>query len=286
VSDNKEPLYRHLHLSSESRVLYVTIDNPPINLITKSLLVDLIRFSEWLVTDENNTVVVFQSANPNFFIAHFDVEALLEQPTEPESKHPEELNIFDQLCERLRLLDKVTICKIAGRVGGGGSEIAMACDMRFAALDAAIMNQMEVPIGIIPGGGGTQRLPGLIGYNRSAELILGGLDLDARTGEEWGYFNRALPAKELDEYVTWLANRIASFDPSAVRNAKASLLNSIPALKNGLLEESNYFNELCYSANGRRLMQRFLDLGGQTVEGELRIPDLSAEVAENNQTQG
>ena len=284
MSDNKEPLYRHLHISCESRVLYVTIDNPPINLITKSLLVDLIKFSEWLVTDENNTVVVFQSANPNFFIAHFDVEALLEQPTEPKPKYLVELNIFDQLCERIRLLDKVTICKIAGRVGGGGSEIAMACDMRFAALGAAKMNQMEVPIGIIPGGGGTQRLPGLVGYGRSAEIILGGVDLDARTGEEWGYFNRALPEEELDEYVSWLANRIASFDPSAVRNAKASLLNSIPSLKDGLLEESNYFNELCYSPSGRRLMQRFLDLGGQTVEGELRISDLSAEVAKDDQT--
>ena len=283
MSDNKAPEYKHLQVSSEEQVLWVTIDNPPINLITKSLLTDLIKLSYWLSSEEENTVIVFQSANPDFFLAHFDVTALLEQPEDKPASAQQELNVFDALCERLRLLPKVTICKIAGRVGGGGSEIAMACDMRFAALGLAKMNQMEVPIGIIPGGGGTQRLPSLIGYSRAAELILGGIDLEASTGEEWGYFTRALPPEELDEYVFWLANRIASFDSAAVRGAKTSLLNSAPSPRNGLLEESAIFDKLCYSDNGQHLMRRFLDLGGQTVEGELRISDLSAEVAKSRE---
>jgi len=279
VSVSKAPEYNHLDLSSKDQVLWVTIDNPPLNLITKSLLVDFIRLSHWLSNDTENTVVVFQSANPNFFLAHFDVTALLGASEKPQDSNNQELNIFDDLCERLRLLPKVTICKISGRIGGGGSEIAMACDMRFAALGETIMNQMEVPIGIIPGGGGTQRLPSLVGYSRAAELILGGIDLDAQTGEDWGYFTRALPPEDLDEYVKWLANRIASFDPAAVIGAKSSLLNSTPSLTNGLIKETDIFNDLCYSQDGQMSLNRFLELGGQTVEGELRISELSEEVA-------
>ena len=279
MSESEAPEYNHLHLFSEGQVLWVTIDNPPINLITKSLLVDLIQLSYWLENDTEHIVVVFQSANPNFFLAHFDVTALLGDQTDQQNSEDQDLNIFDGLCERLRVLPKITMCKISGRIGGGGSEIAMACDMRFAALGKTKMNQMEVPIGIIPGGGGTQRLPSLVGYSRAAELILGGIDLDAQTGDDWGYFTRALPPEELDDYVEWLAVRIASFDPAAVKGAKSSLLNSVPSLKNGLINESQIFSDLCYSQDGQRSLRRFLELGGQTVEGELRISDLSAEVA-------
>ncbi|MEC7879606.1 MAG: enoyl-CoA hydratase/isomerase family protein [Actinomycetota bacterium] len=281
MSESEAPEYNHLQLSSVDQVLWITIDNPPINLITKSLLVDLIRLSHWLENDSEHIVVVFQSANPNFFLAHFDVTALLDSPNTQQSSSDHELNIFYALCERLRVLPKVTICKISGRIGGGGSEIAMACDMRFADLEKTKMNQMEVPIGIIPGGGGTQRLPSLVGYSRAAELILGGIDLDARTGEEWGYFTRSLPSEELDEYVNWLANRIAAFDPAAVIGAKASLQNSLPSLTDGLINETTIFNNLCYSQEGQRSLRKFLELGGQTIEGELRISDLSAEVTGN-----
>ena len=279
MSESEDPEYNHLHLFSEGQVLWVTIDNPPINLITKSLLVDLIQLSYWLENDTEHIVVVFQSANPNFFLAHFDVTALLGVQTDQQNSEDQDLNIFDGLCERLRVLPKITMCKISGRIGGGGSEIAMACDMRFAALGKTKMNQMEVPIGIIPGGGGTQRLPSLVGYSRAAELILGGIDLDALTGEKWGYFTRSLPPEDLDEYVKWLANRIATFDSAAVIGAKSSLLNSVPSLTAGLINETAIFDNLCYSHGGQRSLRRFLELGGQTVEGELRISDLSAEVA-------
>ena len=142
MSESEDPEYNHLHLFSEGQVLWVTIDNPPINLITRSLLVDLIRLSYWLENDTEHIVVVFQSANPNFFLAHFDVTALLGDHTDQQNSEDQELNIFDGLCERLRVLPKVTMCKISGRIGGGGSEIAMACDMRFAALGKTKMNQM------------------------------------------------------------------------------------------------------------------------------------------------
>jgi len=269
--------YRHLTITTEGRAVWATIDNPPINLITRELLIDLLKFSERVAVDEESTVVVLQSANPDFFMAHFDV-TLLQGVAGEAPARPSKLGAFDEMIERFRTMPKATICKIAGRVGGGGSEIAMGCDMRFAALGRATMNQMEVPIGILPGGGGTQRLPNLIGHNRAAELILGGLDLDARTGEAWGYFNRALPPDALDGHVDGLARRIAGFEPAAVRGAKAAMLAAQPDPTEGLIEETHLFDVLLASPSGQRLLQRFLDLGGQTPSGELRIEDLAAEV--------
>jgi enoyl-CoA hydratase/carnithine racemase len=270
--------YKHLDVKRDGRALHVSINNPPINLITKSLLIDLIKFSQWAEEDEGSTIVVLKSNNPDFFIAHFDVEALLEMDAESRTGAVNSLTVFDEMCGRFQTMPKITICVIEGRVGGGGSEIAMSCDLRFAALDSAVMNQMEVPIGIIPGGGGTQRLPNLIGYPRAVELIVGGLDLDAETGESWGYFNRSLPSSELHTFVDNFVKRVSSFDPDAVRAAKRALQLTLPDFTDGLIEENNLFNDRNRSLNGRKLMKRFLNMGGQTSEQEMRIEDFIAEV--------
>ena len=272
--------YNHLTVrrSQNGRALYVKIDNPPINLITKSLLIDLIKFSQWAEKDEESTVLVLESSNPDFFIAHFDVEALLEIDSESRTGPANSLTVFDELCERFQKMPKITICVIRGRVGGGGSEIAMSCDLRFAELESAKMNQMEVPIGIIPGGGGTQRLPNLIGYPRAIELIVGGLDLDAETGERWGYFNRSLPSAELTSFVNKFVQRVSNFGPDAVRASKRALQLTLPDFTEGLIEENNLFNERNHSENGRYLMHQFHKLGGQTAEQELRIEDFVLEV--------
>ncbi len=271
--------FEKLTIERHERVAWVTIDNPPVNVMTRELFIDLVKASSELGEDDEISVVVLQSANPDFFIAHFDVELLVGAPLSSSPEPPSELNLFDQMCERFRTMPKVTICKIAGRVGGGGSELAMACDMRFGALERAVMNQMEVPIGIIPGGGGTQRLPRLIGWNRAAEIIFGGIDLDAETGERWGYFNRALPADALDDHVGALAARIASFSPDALRHAKAAMLEGQAPLESGLMNETHHFDQLMAQPESRALMQRFLDLGGQTAAGEMDVAALSAHTA-------
>ena len=271
--------YETLTLSTRGRVVSVCIDNPPVNVITRELLIDLLKATEEIAADDETTVLVLESANPDFFMAHFDVSLLLAGERAVPDGPPDELNVFDQLCERFRTMPKVTICKIAGRVGGGGSEISMACDMRYGAIGKAIVNQMEVPIGILPGGGGTQRLPRMIGWGRAAEVILGGVDLDAETGERWGYFDRALPADELGDFVDALADRIGSFPPDAVRHAKAAMLAGAPDLTPGLLAETHHFNQLMATPKAGAAMQRFLDLGGQTPEGELRVAEISAQAA-------
>lgn len=269
--------YRHLRVEQEGRVVWVTLDNPPINLITKGLYIELLKLSKALEADTSVTVVVFKSANPDFFLAHFDVTAILEFPTEGDAARSDEPNPFHVMCNRFQSMDKVTIAQIEGRAGGGGSELAASMDMRFGVLGKTVINQMEVPLGILPGGSGTQRLPRLVGRGRALEIILGADDLDAETAERWGYLNRALDADTIGPFVDNLARRIAGFPPEAVRLAKAAIGNAERPLDDGLREESFLFEQLLRTADAPEAMRRFLNGGGQTRPGELRIGALNTE---------
>jgi enoyl-CoA hydratase/carnithine racemase len=191
----------------------------------------------------------------------------------------ESLSAFHEMCERLRTMPKATIAEIGGRVGGGGSELASSCDMRFGALGRTVVNQMEVPLGILPGGTGTQRLPRLLGRGRAMEVILGAIDLDAETAERWGYLNRALPPEELRPYVDALARRIAGFPAGAIARAKRAVANAedLP-LREGLIEEAFLFQETIRDPEAQAAMRRVLELGGQTREPELRMGQLVTEL--------
>ena len=169
--------YRLTHVARAGKVVTATIDNPPINLITLELYGELARLAEELEADADALVFVMRSADPDFFLAHFDVGAILTFPIErPADRAVSDDNAYHAMCERFRTMDKVTIAQIEGRVGGGGSELAMSFDMRFGVIGKTVINQMEVPIGILPGGTGTQRMPRLIGRHRAIEIILGGID--------------------------------------------------------------------------------------------------------------
>jgi len=270
--------YELLEVDVDGRLATVTISNPPINIITPALYAELSKLSEQLAADPELTVVVLKSADPDFFLAHFDVEAILSFPTDRPAERTDGANPYHEMCERFRTMDKVTIAQIEGRVGGGGSELAASCDMRFGVRGRTRINQMEVPIGILPGGTGTQRLPRLLGRARALEVILGGDDLDAETAERWGYLNRIYEPAEIEGAVRALAERIASFPPPAVRLAKASVVASERGYAEGLREESYLFQVLLRTDEAQRNMRRFLELGGQTREGELRVGELNAEV--------
>ncbi len=141
-----------IRVEIEDGVATATIDNPPVNVMTLPLMRDLIRLGQQVDDDESVRVLVLKSADPDFFIAHFDVEALLQFPVDSEpERNPD--SAFNQMCERFRTMDQVTIAQIEGRAGGGGSELVQAFDMRFGVLGKTRFNQMEVPVGILPGGG-------------------------------------------------------------------------------------------------------------------------------------
>jgi enoyl-CoA hydratase/carnithine racemase len=272
--------YRLIHVASEGRIVTATVDGPPINIITLELWAELARLSSEVEADAEALVLVMKSADPDFFLAHFDVGAILDFPIDgPASRADSDRNDYHAMCERYRTMDKVTIAQIEGRVGGGGSELAMSFDMRFGVLGKTVINQMEVPIGILPGGTGTQRMPRLIGRHRAIEVILGGVDLDAETAERWGYLNRAMSAEAIGPYVEALARRIASFPAPAVRLAKQAIDAATKPLEEGLRDESFLFQSLRREESAQANMKRFLEIGGQTREGEMRVAELSAEAA-------
>ncbi len=259
-------------------VLFATLSNPPINVMTPPLYMDLVRFTAEVEVDAEVRVVVMQSADPDFFIAHFDVETLLAMPIDGPAQRETELNDFHKMCERMRTMPKATIAKIAGRVGGGGSEFAASCDMRFGVLEKTRINQMEVALGILPGGTGTQRLPRLVGRGRAMEIILGSDDLDAATAAAWGYLNKALPADEIDDHVNRLAYRIASFPAAAIALAKQSVNNAELDLQEGLREEAYLFQRTLRTEAAQERMKRFMENGGQTREVEMRMGEICTEL--------
>lgn len=270
--------YARIRIEHDAGVCFATIDNPPINLVTLELYGELAAFAAELEADESVRAVVLKSADPDFFLAHFDVEAILGFPTDGPAERSEALNDYHVLCERFRTMPKVTICQIEGRVGGGGSELALSCDLRFGVKGKTRICQMEVPLGILPGGAGTQRLPRLVGRGRALEIILGGDDLDATTAEAWGYLNRALKADEIGPFVEALARRIASFPPEAVAFAKAAVDASDRPLQEGLVEEAYLFQCLLRTEGAQTNMRRFLELGGQTRKGEKKVGRLAGEL--------
>jgi len=271
--------YPHLTVTVTDGVAVVLIDNPPINLMTSTLFRSLAKVSVQLSEDDAVRVVVLRSANPEFFIAHFDVEAILDFPVDGEAMVEDELGGFDRMCETYRTMDKVTIAELRGRVGGGGAELSAACDMRFGDSETFMWNQMEVPLGILPGGGGTQRIPRLIGIGRAMEVVLGADDIDAETAERWGFLNRSVRGSMLSAHVDQLAKRIASFPPAAVREAKRSVRASADrSLEDGLKYESYLFQVLLRDADAQPAMRQYLDAGGQTRDVELRIGDVMGEL--------
>jgi len=260
--------FNALKLKIERGVAWVTIDHPPINLLDLLLIQELDRTGRALESDDSVRVVVLQSANPDFFIAHADVRLIQQLPKNVPQK-PTRLGAFHQMVERFRTMPKATIGKIEGRARGGGSELLLSLDMRFGAIGRAILSQPEVAVGIIPGGSGTQRLPRLLGRGRALEVILGCQDFSAELAERYGYINRALPAEELTRFVERLAYRIASFPAAAIALAKLSVDAAELPTAAGLLEEAHCFNQSLATQAAQERMAAFMAAGGQTYAVEL-----------------
>jgi enoyl-CoA hydratase/carnithine racemase len=273
--------YETLNTTFDKGIMTATINNPPVNVMTGALYTDLVGFAIEVEQDESVKVVVFQSADPDFFIAHYDVETLLKMPIDSPAEKSPDLSEFHEMCERVRTMPKATIVKMAGRAGGGGNEFASSCDMRFGVKGKTIINQMEVALGILPGGTGTQRLPRLVGRGRAMEICLGSDDIDAVTAEHWGYLNRIFDTtEELDTFVDNLAGRIACWPAEAIGLCKASINNAEMPFKEGLLEESHLFQQSLRTEGAQKNMRKAMEMGLQTREGEMRMGELCQEFAQ------
>ena len=197
----------------------VTFDHPPLNIFGPATIPQLNAILTALETDEQVKVVVFDSAVEGFFLTHYDFLARLEDTTRL-PPGPTGLQPLPDTLVRLSRAPVVSIASIRGRATGVGSELALACDMRFASREKAILSQFEVGAGIVPGGGPMARLPRLMGRGRALEVLLGADDIPGDLAERYGYVNRSFPDSDLDAFVDALATRIASFDKRAISETK------------------------------------------------------------------
>jgi len=197
----------------------VTLNHPPLNIFGPKTIPQLNEIITAIETDKDLKVVVFDSAIDGFFMTHYDFLAKIEETTSL-PPGPTGLQPLPDMLVRLSRASAVSIASIRGRATGVGSELALACDMRFASREKAILSHFEVGAGIVPGGGPMARLPRLMGRGRALEVFLGADDIPGDLAERYGYVNRSLPDAELDEFVEALANRIASFDKRAISETK------------------------------------------------------------------
>ncbi|MEX3856734.1 enoyl-CoA hydratase/isomerase family protein [Paraburkholderia sp. BR10923] len=203
-----------IDLSSPGRWT-ITFSNPPINMFVPATIVELGTVMADLDSDPSVKVVVFQSANPDFFVAHLDVAKAAERP--------DVLGLWRDFVLRLASSPVVSIAKIRGRTRGIGNEFVLACDMRFASRQSAIFGNPEVGVGLVPGGGALEWLPRLVGRSRALEFVLSADDFDADIAERYGWVNRTLEDDALDAFVDTLAHRLASFDRETLGAAKAQI---------------------------------------------------------------
>src|SRR5213596_4180769 len=197
----------------------VTINHPPLNIFGPDTIPQLNDAITAIETDEQVKVVVFDSAIEGFFLTHYDFLAKIEDTTSL-PPGPTGLQPLPDMLVRLSRAPVASIALIRGRATGVGSELALACDMRFASREKAILSQWEVGAGIVPGGGPMARLPRLMGRGRALEVLLGADDVPGDLAERYGYVNRSLPDADLDAFVESLATRIASFDKRAIKETK------------------------------------------------------------------
>lgn len=271
--------YATLRVSHEAGIARVTLDNPPVNVLDVALMADLRRLLTGLRDDDSVRVIVFDSADPDFFIAHVDM-ALVDAPDafdELAADTPEGINVFQGLGELLRHQPQVTIVKLAGLARGGGAEFVTAADMAFAAIGRAGIGQVEALMGIVPGGGGTQYLADRIGRNRALEVVLGADLYDAQTAERYGWINRAVPADELDDFVDHLARNIAALPEGVVAAAKRAI---VPAdLAEGFLREHDAWAGQIVRPAAEQLIRGGLAHGAQTRDGERDLESLLRKLA-------
>ena len=211
---------KQIHLTRRSPNYWrVTIDHPPLNIFGPDTIPQLDEVITAIETDEDVKVVVFDSAVEGFFLTHYDFVAPVENTTRL-PPGPRGLQPLPDMLVRLSRAPVVSIASIRGRATGVGSELALACDMRFASREKAILSHFEVGAGVVPGGGPMARLPRLMGRGRALEVLLGADDIPGDLAERYGYVNRSFPDADLDAFVESLATRIASFDKRAISETK------------------------------------------------------------------
>lgn len=264
-----------LRTSISAGVATVTIDHPPTNLVDGAFIAALIEVLESTEADPDVRVLLFRSADPDFFLMHGDVEQILRIPaghyapvTEP--------NAAAAVFERLACGPLVTIGLLDGAARGGGCEFLSALDLRMGS-PRSVIGQPEVAMGILPGAGGTARWPRLVGRARALDILLSGRDVEAQEALEIGWLDWLVPVADLEASGSALAERIARMPGASIAAVKRVVDVSLSSLQPALVAESDALADLLSQGLQQGPMRAFLAAGGQTREGETRrMPHLLA----------
>jgi len=271
-------VFETLTVREEGAILFAEISAPPMNLMGPDLVRDLVSLIQRAEADQAFQVLVFKSADPDYFISHVDVTRIKEYRAEA-AKLTGEASIA-LLFRHLSASRLVTIAQIEGRARAAGSEFVLACDMGFAARETAIFAQPEPGLGSIPGGGGVQHLVRLMGRARALEVMLSAEDYDADRAERYGWINRALPADALGDFVRSLAHRIAGF-PAAGRIAVKDRVNAIAlAAVDDFRRDSDLFAEGVRKPEAQERIQAAFKRGFQTRDAEMNLAQLLGELGD------
>jgi len=268
--------FETLKVRKDGGVLFADIAAPPMNLLGPALVRDLVSLIQRAEADDAVKVLVLKSADPDYFISHVDVTKIAEYRQEAAKLTGEaSIGLLFRYLSASRL---VTIAQIEGRVRAAGSELVLACDLRFAARETAIFSQPEPAFGLVPGAGGVQHLTRLMGRGRALEVLLSAQDYDAELAERYGWINRSLPAKELNDFVSALAHRIARF-PSSGLAAVKSRVNAIAlAPVEDFRRDSDLFGEGSRTPEAQNRFKAAFEHGFQTRNAELDLARMVGEL--------
>ena len=269
ADSGKTPSFETLKVLKEQAVLFAEIAAPPMNLLGPEVVRDLVSLIQRAEADDSTRVIVFKSADPDYFISHVDVTRIKEYRAEAAKLVGEaSIGLLFRYLSTSRL---VTIAQVEGRVRGAGNEFVLACDMCFAAKESAIFAQLEQAFGQIPGAGGVQHLTRLLGRSRALEVLLSAQDYDAQLAEKYRWINRALPASELADFVSSLAHRIAGF-PAVGHAAAKERVNAIAlAPVDDFRRDSDLFGESVQEPEAQSRLKEVMKRGFQTRDAEMDL---------------
>ncbi|WP_338517807.1 enoyl-CoA hydratase/isomerase family protein [Alteromonas gracilis] len=259
--------YTTFKTRQDGAVLTVTFDFGPVNVQGQEMLEDLTYLAMRLERDRDVKVVVFDSANPEIWVCHYDTNLLKDMSIEAVSRQDAKLLDLQSVLERISRLPQATIAKLEGVARGGGHEFALACDMRFAARGKFKFMQMEVGMGILPCGGGASRMARQAGLGRALEIILSARDFDADEAEAYGTINKALEPDEIGPYVDALAKRIALFPAESINACKQAVYESIDRPIDDALKAEAYW---LYQATSKTpAIKRFAEADAQGMQFDI-----------------